>query len=336
MLLIPGETLDKALNKIEITGWHGQWLSMAYQLVDAVYFMHVHNVVHRDLKPDNIQWDAVTKRLTLLDLGSACCVNCQDSCVGQYTGTPGFMAPDILALKRRPGDLKPWYNDQVDLKAADMFSLGVTLLETLLLEIPVRFDSVDEVYVKKWLGDIDEAMKRLAVDAELQELLTGLTSLDQKARPEVADVRANLAWMMITLGVALPAFDTRAPASESTAARYRIWGQVEPNCVAHVPCLQEDGTVISRSYGMPLDEGLSRKARGEALVKLQAALKWLHDKGAAHHALGLEYIFWDGKNLQLVPGAVPHTGLCTTECFSRDETALKSLIDTYFNQSPPQ
>ena len=336
MVLIPGETLATRAKE----RWHGkQWLSMAYQLVDAVHFLHVHHVVHRDLKSANVQWDASTGRLTLLDLGSACCVDCQDSCVGQYTGTPGFMAPDILALKRRPGDLTPWFNAQVDLKAADMFSLGVTLLATLLPSA-LLLQSVDDDVINMWPTVIGFAMEDLEVDdiegqqlADLQNLLTGLTLLNQNARLHVADVRETLKNMMDTLKIPLPAFDTRAPANPLTAARYRSWGQEEPNCFAHIPCLQKEGTVLSRSYGMPLDERLSVAERSAALVQLKVALQWLHKKKSAHHALGLEYIFWDGTNLQLVPGDVPHK-TCDDACFSNDNTELQKLINTYFTQSP--
>ena len=95
----------------------------AAQIVSAVAYIHAHNVVHRDLKCDNI---LLTEggQIKLADFGASKCVEANRTGGAQtLIGTPFFMAPEMLNCGDGPDD---GYG-----RRADVWSLGITLLEMM-------------------------------------------------------------------------------------------------------------------------------------------------------------------------------------------------------------
>ena len=66
------------------------------QLLDAVGYLHAHQVLHLDLKPDNIMLTRIGNDVKLIDLG-CCCTDTFDDTQGH---TPAFAAPEQLASGR--------------------------------------------------------------------------------------------------------------------------------------------------------------------------------------------------------------------------------------------
>lgn len=65
------------------------------QLVEAVAFMHKHNVAHLDLKPSNILVDRTCGQLWIIDFGISTQVkNIDEMCAG-FVGTKGYTAPEV-------------------------------------------------------------------------------------------------------------------------------------------------------------------------------------------------------------------------------------------------
>eukprot|EP00826_Nyctotherus_ovalis_P057190 TRINITY_DN7811_c0_g2_i1.p1 TRINITY_DN7811_c0_g2~~TRINITY_DN7811_c0_g2_i1.p1 ORF type:complete len:791 (+),score=232.68 TRINITY_DN7811_c0_g2_i1:50-2422(+) len=90
--------------------------AISYSLASALYFMHSKNIIHRDIKPNNllISLDEKTQRLSsvkLTDFGTSReMFNCEAETMA---GTPRYMAPDV-------------FSGGYSLKA-DVWSYGVTL-----------------------------------------------------------------------------------------------------------------------------------------------------------------------------------------------------------------
>ncbi len=104
---------------------------LIHQAALGLQHAHDHNLVHRDVKPSNLMLSA-TGQVKVLDLGLAQLqVKPEDSDemtrAGEIVGTWRYMAPEQVFAGR-----------QVDARS-DIFSLGVTLYNLLVGELPLRF-----------------------------------------------------------------------------------------------------------------------------------------------------------------------------------------------------
>ncbi len=123
------------------------FLKIAYQIAKAIEDIHSRNVVHRDIKHNNIMFDA-SGYIRLFDFGLAK-TGPLPGTTASVTGTPGFMAPELYtspSLVDKPVDIyafgalmfyfatgglpkcaRPWPSPPTPLNPADSISnLGVT------------------------------------------------------------------------------------------------------------------------------------------------------------------------------------------------------------------
>jgi tetratricopeptide (TPR) repeat protein/predicted Ser/Thr protein kinase len=129
MEYVEGETLRKRLDRpIALK----EFFAIATQCAEALTVAHSHDIVHCDIKPENILITGENKA-KILDFGVArrCRPTTEGSTLGESTidpsgltgGTPGYMAPEVL-LERVPD------------ARSDIFSLGVVLYEILTGQRP--------------------------------------------------------------------------------------------------------------------------------------------------------------------------------------------------------
>jgi len=128
MRFVPGGTLAELLARRKTRLPARFAAAIARKLALGVAAAHEIGVVHRDLKPQNVLWDAVRKQVLITDFGLARfeggSVQTPD---GQVVGTPAYMAPE-----QATGE-----NSQVG-PLADVYSLGVIMYELLAARPPYQ------------------------------------------------------------------------------------------------------------------------------------------------------------------------------------------------------
>ncbi|MCU0512298.1 MAG: serine/threonine protein kinase [Anaerolineae bacterium] len=93
-------------------------VALVTRLAQGLAAAHAIEVIHRDLKPDNILFDAAGQPY-LSDFGAARRLSATSRTLsGTMVGTPGYAAPEVL----QKGDITP---------RVDVFSLAVVLYEAL-------------------------------------------------------------------------------------------------------------------------------------------------------------------------------------------------------------
>ncbi len=88
---------------------------VAQQLLSALYYLHQHRILHRDIKPQNVLVTA-QGHVKLCDFGFARSMDLDTYVLTSVKGTPLYMAPEII--EERPYD----HN-------ADLWSVGCILFE---------------------------------------------------------------------------------------------------------------------------------------------------------------------------------------------------------------
>lgn len=156
-------------------------------VVEGLSYLHFQNVVHFDLKPDNVLVSA-DRRGIIADFGVSRLLSdaerprdeqgahSHDVLTSGSPGTPMYCAPEVW------GDA-PYYG-----KSADVWSLGVTLYVMLLGRVPYACSSHEELTAAVCSPEPAVLPAELDDDASMRELLAGLLAKDPRRRIALADV----------------------------------------------------------------------------------------------------------------------------------------------------
>lgn len=110
------------------------------EVADALGYAHKRNVVHRDIKPDNILLDADTGRAMVTDFGIARALTDQGdsrlTATGMAIGTPAYMSPEQSAGE-----------SEIDGRS-DLYSLGVVGYQMACGELPFNAPNTPSMLVK--------------------------------------------------------------------------------------------------------------------------------------------------------------------------------------------
>jgi len=149
--------------------------SLGVQIAQGLARAHDFDVIHRDLKPDNIFVSRVAHgrpQIKLLDFGIA--RSMQDSRltgVGEVFGTPQYMAPErITTIDAGP--------------AADLYALGVIYFEMLTGRLPFEAQEITGYFIKH-MQDPPPRPSELAPNCprRLEELILALLAKSPDERP---------------------------------------------------------------------------------------------------------------------------------------------------------
>ncbi len=155
------------------------------QMLPLLEYIHNNQVIHRDIKPQNIIRCQDDGRLVLIDFGAVKEVIAQagDSTMKtpttHFIGTVGFAPPEQFSLRPVFG--------------SDIYALGITCLYLLTGKGPLDFDSdrltgeikwQDSVQVSESFGKILTKMLKIPLQQRYRSAKAILRSLDQELPPD--------------------------------------------------------------------------------------------------------------------------------------------------------
>ncbi|NXQ83397.1 STK36 kinase, partial [Nyctibius grandis] len=139
--------------------------TIAAQLVSALYYLHSHRILHRDMKPQNILLgkDGVVK---LCDFGFARAMSIHTMVLTSIKGTPLYMSPELV--EERPYD-----------HTADLWSVGCILYELFVGTPPFYTSSIFQLVS---LIVKDPVKWPTAISPVFKSFLQGLLMKDPRQR----------------------------------------------------------------------------------------------------------------------------------------------------------
>lgn len=148
-----------------------QWLEVARQLLQAVGVLHRRNLLHRDIKPDNLHLGE-DGQLRLLDFGLAYCPGLCEDAPHDLPGTPSFIAPEA-------------FEGQPPSPRQDLYALGVTLYQLLTGHYP--YGEIEAFQHPRFNNPINPARYRPDLPEWLQRNLEQAVAADPAQRFETAE-----------------------------------------------------------------------------------------------------------------------------------------------------
>jgi serine/threonine protein kinase len=146
-------------------------------ILEALQLLHRENIIHRDLKSDNVLVSKTDGVVKLIDFGYSARVHGGASRRRTLIGTPYWMAPEII--KQEP------YGTGVDI-----WSLGILLLEVIEGQPPyINEEPLRALYLIAANGQPSLSSEELRGGSpELLDFIKQCLCLDQKRRPTASDL----------------------------------------------------------------------------------------------------------------------------------------------------
>jgi len=113
------------------------FLELSIQILDTIRFVHERQVVHKDVTPGNVIWNAELRRAQLIDFGIATRVSREMPAVlnrGLLEGTLAYMSPEQTGRTNHSLDYR-----------SDLYSLGATLFHAAAGQRPFPGDDFMEL-----------------------------------------------------------------------------------------------------------------------------------------------------------------------------------------------
>ncbi|WJX50250.1 Glutamate receptor ionotropic, kainate 1 [Trifolium repens] len=148
-------------------------------IVSGLMYLHAHNIVHGDIKPDNL---LITRHGTVKigDFSVSQAFEDDNDMLRRSPGTPVFTAPECILDITYSG------------KAADTWAVGVTLYCMVLGDYPFLGDTLQDTYDRVVNTPI---VLPKDLNPRLKNLIEGLLCKDPKQRMTLADVAAD-SWVI--------------------------------------------------------------------------------------------------------------------------------------------
>jgi non-specific serine/threonine protein kinase len=151
-----------------------------YQLIITIKYLHNLNIIHRDIKPDNILLD-LNNNIKLSDFGISLQIK-KNIYIKDHVGTPAFLAPEIL-IKNDIG---------YEQYKTDIWSSGVVLFYMLTGIFPFRGNSEDELHKNIIKGKFPK-LNDFNLSNECIDLIYKILEINPNKRINIDDI-LNHSW----------------------------------------------------------------------------------------------------------------------------------------------
>lgn len=178
---VDGETLRQRVERAGSVS-SGEAVRLIQEVAWALAHAHAKNVVHRDVKPDNILIDKATGRAMVTDFGIARVMDAARlTSAGELLGTANYMSPEQAA------------GDVADARS-DLYSLGVTAFYALTGQLPFDAETIPAILAMH-VNDPPPpvASVRADIPAKLAEAVDRCLSKDPAARFQSGEELAEAA-----------------------------------------------------------------------------------------------------------------------------------------------
>ncbi|MFM9266488.1 protein kinase domain-containing protein [Tychonema sp. BBK16] len=179
-----GESLGKLLEKETLS--LRAILDIAIQITKALEYLHQNQIVHKDIKPNNIIINSQTKQVKLTDFGIATKLNKENpqfNNPNSVEGTLAYMSPEQTGRMNRTLDYR-----------TDFYSLGITLYEILTGKLPFQSsDPLEIVYSHIAIQAITPHQINSKIPPSISDIVMKLMSKNAEQRYQsAAGLRADL------------------------------------------------------------------------------------------------------------------------------------------------
>lgn len=146
---------------------------MFYQIAMGLSYIHQQNIIHRDVKLDNILVDEAN-RCKICDFGVSRQIDPKEM-INEQCGTPAYLAPEIIKDEGYKGF------------GVDIWSLGVLLFCLLTGHMPFKASTIEELH-KKILEGKYEFPENPKLTPEAMDLVSNMLVLDPGHRFTIGEV----------------------------------------------------------------------------------------------------------------------------------------------------
>ena len=159
---------------------HDDIVTVMKQLINAVEYLHRHNVAHRDIKLENVMLN-LKHHVKLIDFDYSCI----DECKQVVRGTPNYLSLELVNNVKGNDE-----KDQLEIyKKSDVYALGILFYYLIHNEMPYP-SSV------KTLKDVVKYIKENELTStseypDLDKIVNVMLIKDYKDRPSILDVKEN-------------------------------------------------------------------------------------------------------------------------------------------------
>uniref|UniRef100_A0A182MN97 Serine/threonine-protein kinase 40 n=1 Tax=Anopheles culicifacies TaxID=139723 RepID=A0A182MN97_9DIPT len=154
-------------------------LELFYEVVKVVEQLHARNIIHRDLKLNNIVLDRRTGRIVLTNFFLGKHLINEQECLFDQRGSPAYISPDVLGGKPYRG------------KPSDMWALGVILYTIVYGKFPF-LDTTPSALFRK-IREADYTIPSgFNTTHETKSLIKRMLTLNPDERLTASEVRMEL------------------------------------------------------------------------------------------------------------------------------------------------